>query len=99
VTVRLRVRVHPGGRRARVIGRRADGTWSIEVTAPPEAGRANEAVVRLLAETLAVRRSEVRVSSGGASRTKTIEVEGLGMPEIEARLTRAAGAEEPKSGG
>ena len=99
MTGRLRVRVHPRGRRARVTRGRADGVWGVEVTAAPEGGQADEAVVRLLAEVLSVRRSAVRVVAGSASRTKTIEIEGLRMDEIVARLERAAEAKEPSRGG
>src|SRR5437588_648921 len=51
---RLRVRVSPGARRAQVAGR-LSGAWKLRVAAPAEDGRANEAVCRLLAETLSVR--------------------------------------------
>jgi uncharacterized protein YggU (UPF0235/DUF167 family) len=68
-----------------------DGSWRIEVQAPPEAGRANDAVVRLLAGVLDVARSGVRVVTGQGSRTKVIEVDGLERADVEARLGRAAG--------
>jgi len=90
MTARLRVRVHPGARRERVARRMADGAWRIEVHAVAEAGRANDAVVRLLAEVLGLKRGEVRVSSGQSSRSKTIEIDGLVAADVETRLERAA---------
>src|SRR5689334_25378665 len=44
---RISVRVQPGARRTALLGRLADGTWKLAVTAPPEGGRANDAVVEL----------------------------------------------------
>lgn len=90
MTVRLRVRVHPGARRERIDRRMADGTWRIEVHAAPEAGRANEAVVGLLAVVLGVPRSRVRVVSGQSGRNKLVEVEGVESADVEARLTQSA---------
>ena len=49
-TTRLRVRVSPGAGRTALVGRHGDA-WKVRVTEAPERGRANEAVLRLLAET------------------------------------------------
>jgi len=96
VTTRLRVRVHPGARRERVGRRMADGAWRLEVHAAPEGGRANEAVVELLAAALGVARGNVRVTSGRASRSKLIEIDGLAEADVEARLERAAEEESSR---
>ena len=90
MTVRLRVRVHPGARRQRVAGRMADGAWRVDVQAAPEGGRANEAVVELLAGVLGLKRGAVRVATGQSSRSKWIDIDDLAVSEIEARLERAA---------
>ena len=90
MTVRLRVRVHPGARRERIDRRMADGAWRVEVHAVPEAGRANKAVIRLVAECLGVHRNQLRVISGQSSRNKAIEIDGVETAEVEARLERAA---------
>lgn len=91
----LRVHVHPGARRAMLRGFRGDGALQLAVTAPPEGGRANRAVAELLAETLGVPRGRVEVVRGLGSRSKWVEVEGLGEDEIRSRLdtTLAGGAE------
>jgi uncharacterized protein len=65
----------------------------VRVTAAPEGGRANEAVVRLLAETLAVPREAVTLVSGHGGRDKIVELIGIGPSQIERRLTSAAGKE------
>jgi uncharacterized protein len=56
------------------------------VSAPAEAGRANEAVVGLLAETLGLRRRDVHLVSGHAGRDKVIRLSGLDQAEAERRL-------------
>ena len=88
---RLAVRVQPGARREALLGRLGSGEWKLAVTAPPEDGRANDAVVELLAELLGLKRRQVSVARGLSSRSKQIEVEGLGEAEAEERLTAALG--------
>lgn len=90
VSTRLRLRVSPGATRAGVIGRHGEG-WKVRVTAAPEGGRANAALVRLLAETLSVPRDAVTLVSGHGGRDKIVELAGLGPSQIERRLSSAAG--------
>ena len=63
-----------------------DTTLRLRVTAPPVAGAANTAVVRLLAAALGVAPSSVSVVSGLQGRNKIVEVTGLGEIEIQRRL-------------
>jgi uncharacterized protein (TIGR00251 family) len=93
VSTRLQLRVSPGARRAHVVGRHGDA-WKVRVAAPPEGGRANEAVVRLVAQTLLLPRDAVTLVSGHGARDKIIELAGLDPTEIEQRLASAA-AQEP----
>jgi uncharacterized protein len=58
------------------------------VAAPPERGRANAALVALLAEVLEVPAGSVRVVGGGRGRTKVVEVDSLELREVERRLAR-----------
>jgi len=58
----------------------------VRVTAAPEDGKANDAVVELLAARLGVPRRSVRVAGGASSRVKWIEVEGLEEAELWRRL-------------
>jgi hypothetical protein len=83
--VRIKVRVSPGARRTAVAGRYGDG-WKVRVAAPPERGRANEALVVHLAEVLGVPKAAVRVAAGPGSRDKVVEVDGLTAAEIDAAL-------------
>jgi uncharacterized protein YggU (UPF0235/DUF167 family) len=92
-TTRLRLRVAPGASRAPgIVGRYGDA-WKVRVGAAPERGKANEAVLALLAETLAVPRSSVTIVSGGGSRDKIVELAGIDSDEIERRLANAGGQE------
>ena len=86
---RLRLRVIPGAPRAGIVGRHGDA-WKVRVTAPPEGGRANEAVVRLLAETLALPREAVVLVSGHGACEKVVELSGVGAELIERRLESAS---------
>jgi uncharacterized protein len=94
-STRLRLRVSPGAAHAGVVGRHGEA-WKVRVAAPPEGGRANEAVLRLLAETLSVPREAVTLVSGHRGRDKLVELAGLGLSQIERRLTSAAGKEVAK---
>jgi uncharacterized protein YggU (UPF0235/DUF167 family) len=85
----LRIQVHPGARRQSLRGRRADGALRLEVTAPPERGRANQAVTELLAGLLGVERRRLEVVRGLAARAKVVEVAGLDEAELERRVEAA----------
>ena len=89
---RLRLRVAPGAARAAVVGRHGDG-WKVRVAAAPERGRANDAVLDLLAETLSVPRGSVSLVSGSSSRDKIVELFGITADEIDRRLASAGGEE------
>jgi uncharacterized protein (TIGR00251 family) len=91
VTTRLVLRVSPGASRATVVGRHGAG-WKVRVTAAPAGGKANAAVVRLLADTLAVPLRDVEIVSGHASRDKTVALAGIDPDETERRLARASSA-------
>jgi uncharacterized protein (TIGR00251 family) len=85
---RISVTVSPGAARTELVGKHSDG-WRARIAAPPERGRANEALIELLADTLAVPRSSVRVVSGLAAKKKVVEVDGLTTADSERRLARS----------
>jgi hypothetical protein len=92
-TTRLRLRVVPGAKRPGIAGRHGEA-WKVRVTAAPERGAANDALVELLAETLKIDRRAIRLVSGRASRDKIVELIGLPPGETEARLASAKGKDE-----
>ena len=85
---RLRLRVLPGAGRTGIVGRHGDA-WKLRVTSPPERGRANAAVLRLLADALGVPERSLVLVSGHASREKIVELHGLDGHEAERRLEEA----------
>jgi uncharacterized protein len=89
LSTRLRVRVAPGARRVGVAGRVGE-LWKLRVTAPAEGGRANDAVVRLLAETVGLPRRSVALVSGHGAREKVVDLEGVEAAEVERRLEEAS---------
>lgn len=77
--VRLRLKVRPQARRAGIDGvvpDRDGEALSVSVTAAPEDGKANAAVIALLASALEVTKSAISVTQGAAARRKTIHVAG-----------------------
>ena len=81
----VNLKVQPGASRNR-ISVAGDGVVLLSVTAPPHDGRANAAVVALLATRLGVAKSRLRIVRGHASRHKVVEVEGIAGAELERRL-------------
>ena len=87
-STRLQLRVSPGASRAAVVGRHGTA-WKVRVTAAPEGGRANEAVVRLLADTLSLPQRDVAIVSGHGARDKIVALAGISAQETEERLASA----------
>ena len=90
--VRVAVRLTPRARADRIDGlaRLADGSTilKVSVTAPPADGRANEALLRLLAAAWRLPRRDLSLAAGARSRSKSVHV--AGDPEIlQQRLTAA----------
>jgi uncharacterized protein (TIGR00251 family) len=81
----LPVRAQPGARRTGVQGEQA-GALKIAVTAPPEDGRANQALIEVLRRALDIKRSQVELIVGPASRDKRFLIRGLTRGELEARI-------------
>ena len=83
--VLVSVRAQPGARKAGVLGEQA-GALRLAVTAPPEDGRANAAMVELLRDLLGLKRSQVELHSGATGRNKKFLVRGVGREELAVTL-------------
>lgn len=89
-TARFAVRASPGSKRD-AIAAVVDGVVRVRVAAPAERGRANEALVALLAERLGVSLRAVTIVRGAMSRQKVVQVEGLSTDEALVLLSAQAG--------
>jgi len=71
--MKINVKVIPGAKR-NVIHKNKD-IWKIYLTAPPVNGKANKALITLLAKRYKVRKSAIHIIKGLKSRLKTITIE------------------------
>ena len=85
----LRLRVVPGAPRPGIVGRHGNA-WKVGVAAAPDAGKANDAVLALLARTLDLPRRDLELTSGRASRDKVVMLEGLSSEAVDSILAAAA---------
>lgn len=70
----IKIRVLPRSSRNEVVGEMADGTLKVKLTAPPVDGKANEALVELLAEHFDISKSKIKIVRGLTSKNKVIEI-------------------------
>ena len=84
---RISLKVIPGSSRDDVSGWLED-VLKVRVRAPPERGKANSAVEKLLANALAIPPNKVRIVSGMTGARKIAEIEGLSLAEIHVRLCK-----------
>jgi uncharacterized protein len=87
-TTRVCLRVSPRAARAGIAGRHAEG-WKVRVAPAPERGRANEAVLAVLAVALDLPRAQLELVSGRSSRDKVVAVTGLSADVVDRRLAAA----------
>ena len=81
----LPVRAQPGARRTGVQGEQA-GALKVCVSAPPEDGRANQALIEVLHKALGVKRSQIELIGGQTSRDKRFLIRGMTRVELQSRL-------------
>ena len=81
----LPVRAQPGAKKCGAVGEHG-GALKIAVTAPPEDGRANKAIVETLRDLLILKRSQVELFSGQTSREKRFLIRGITKTELERKV-------------
>lgn len=86
----FQVKAHPGARRNALSGIHA-GMIKAEVTAAPEKGKANQALVRLLSRELGVPPSMLVLIQGDAGTRKRFGVAGMSPERLSARLAELVG--------
>ena len=72
----IKVKVLPRSSRTEIAGRE-NGVYRVKLTDPPVEGRANHALIALLAEKLGVPKRSIEITGGKTSRTKTVRVHGV----------------------
>jgi uncharacterized protein (TIGR00251 family) len=85
----LSVRVIPRASKPS-IGREADGSLKVRLSAPPVDGAANEELIEVLARAFDVPRRAVTIVSGAQSRSKRVTIDGIDerrAAEVLARLS------------
>lgn len=89
-TAILLVHAQPGAGRSEVVGRYGDAL-KVRVAAPPEHGRANSAIAKLLADRFGVAASAVQLTSGATGRSKRFKVVGIDAALARTVLERLVG--------
>jgi hypothetical protein len=76
--VTVRVKVIPRSAKTEIAGEMADGTLKVKIAAPPEKGKANDALCIFLARHYGVARDGVTIVSGHSAALKLVRVETAG---------------------
>ncbi len=87
--MKLGIKVVPSASKSGVVGWLGEDL-KVRIAAPANDGKANEALCAFLAEWLGVGRREVTICSGASSRRKIVEIGGVGIETIRARLNPKA---------
>lgn len=82
----LNIKVIPGASRDRIAGKLGDAI-KVQVAAAPERGKANDAVINLIAGLLGLRRSEVQITRGHTQPRKVLEINGIDQQTLDQRIS------------
>ena len=82
----LAVLVQPGAKKSEVIGPTPDGFLKIKIAAPAVENKANLELVSFLSDYLDVRKSEIEIILGQASRRKRISIKAIPQEQVLAKL-------------
>jgi len=89
----LNVRASPGSSRDRIVGMLGDAL-KVAVCAPPERGKANHSIIRLLAKELGLPARTITLLSGSTSKNKRFAIRDVSVEDARDRLARALAPEE-----
>jgi uncharacterized protein (TIGR00251 family) len=82
----LHIKVVPGASRDRVAGRLGDAI-KVQVSAAAERGKANDSVIKLIADTVGLRTNQIQIVRGHAQPRKVLEIQGIEQAELDRRLS------------
>jgi len=88
-SIRLAVKVVPGASRDRIVGVLGD-SLKIAISAPPERGQANRAVIALIAGKLQIAGNQIEIVKGQTSPRKELSIRGITMQHITDALGSGA---------
>lgn len=88
----LAIRVTPRARRNEIVEILPDQTIKVRLTAPPNEGKANEALVEFLAEVLGVARSRIEIIAGDTGRDKLISILDMDSTDAQERILSHLGS-------
>lgn len=83
--ITLAVKVVPGASRSRIAGRYGDGI-KVQVAAAPEKGKANQAVIELLAQAFAIKPHQIELIAGHTQPRKTFRIAGIDQAQFDAKI-------------
>lgn len=81
----LEVKIVPGSSRTEIVGWLGE-SLKIKVAAPPEKGKANLAVIRVLSKFLGLNESAFTITSGAAAQRKMIEINGFSQQQLDGMI-------------
>lgn len=84
-SISLTLHIQPGAKKTEFAGLHGDAL-KIRLSAPPVDGKANEALIRFIADTLGLAKSAVSLKSGQTSRRKVVEVQGASVASVAGLL-------------
>ncbi|MBS0202569.1 MAG: DUF167 domain-containing protein [Planctomycetes bacterium] len=86
----LAVKAQPGARRNTIAGEHA-GALKIAVTQAPEKGKANDAIIVVMAQLLDLKRHQIRLAAGPTSSQKKFLITGISLVDLQQRIEAAMG--------
>jgi uncharacterized protein (TIGR00251 family) len=87
VHAHIRVKVLPRSATNQIIGQEGD-VFKVKLTSPPVEGKANKALIELLAKRLRIGKGKIEIISGTRSRLKSVRISGLSQEEITQLLKK-----------
>ena len=81
----IKVKVLPRSSRTEIAGKEKD-IYRVKITDPPVEGKANKALIALLAEKLGIAKRDIEITAGKTSRMKTVRVQGMSEVDVKQAL-------------
>ena len=81
----IKVKVLPRSSKNQIIGREGD-LFKVKLTSPPVEGKANKALIELVAKKLGIAKGRIEIISGKSARLKTLRISGLSLNDVSSLL-------------